>query len=323
MCKTRWIQGCWPWLSVHHGLGGPCICKCIISSLEAVAISLSGAFWQICRDQKESRQLCQQAWLSALGISNPGRRCLVYCIGVLDIACIRICSTFTSSLLSPFGTSAEQHHACCLIGITCECCFDSSLPMAIFTNPQHWSSHPGLCSCSNKNSAICILDELRMAVSRSQAGVITRGFAVCKFLELPCVTASLPKEPCGRVIFSCCHFAWVGILPDTHVLLTDMQLSWQPELGLISSSLDATIKITDVTKGVVWGTATVHSHGVSTFVYSNSFSVMASGGLDRDILLWEPSNLRRVGELVGHTAPITHLCLDSSASQVCPDVSCF
>ncbi|KAK9827807.1 hypothetical protein WJX74_003219 [Apatococcus lobatus] len=94
------------------------------------------------------------------------------------------------------------------------------------------------------------------------------------------------------------------------------QLSWQPDLGLISSSLDTTIKITDVTKGVVWGTATVHSHGVSAFVYSNSFSVMASGGVDRDILLWEPSNLRRVGELAGHTAPITHLCLDSSASQV-------
>ena len=95
-----------------------------------------------------------------------------------------------------------------------------------------------------------------------------------------------------------------------------LQLSWQPDLGLISSSLDTTIKIMDVTKGVVWGTATVHAQGVSAFVYSNSFSVMASGGLDRDILLWEPSNLRRVGELTGHTAPITHLCLDSSASQV-------
>ena len=95
-----------------------------------------------------------------------------------------------------------------------------------------------------------------------------------------------------------------------------LQLSWQPDLGLISSSLDTTIKITDVTKATVLGTATVHSRGVSAFAYSPSFSVVASGGLGRDILLWEPSNLRQVGELVGHTAPITHLSLDSSGGQV-------
>ncbi|KAK9843929.1 hypothetical protein WJX84_008712 [Apatococcus fuscideae] len=94
------------------------------------------------------------------------------------------------------------------------------------------------------------------------------------------------------------------------------QLCWQPDLGLISSSLDAAIKITDVTRGHVLGTATVHRQGVAAFVYSHAFSVVASGGLDRDIVLWEPSNLRRVGELAGHTAPITHLSLDSSASQV-------
>ena len=96
-----------------------------------------------------------------------------------------------------------------------------------------------------------------------------------------------------------------------------LQLCWQPDLGLISSSLDAAIKITDVTRGHVLGTATVHRQGVAAFVYSHAFSVVASGGLDRDIVLWEPSNLRRVGELAGHTAPITHLSLDSSASQVC------
>ena len=51
---------------------------------------------------------------------------------------------------------------------------------------------------------------------------------------------------------------------------------------------------------------------------SHTFSLMASGGLERIINLWHPAAPRSlVGALIGHEASITHLAMDDRHSQVC------
>ena len=57
--------------------------------------------------------------------------------------------------------------------------------------------------------------------------------------------------------------------------------------------------------------------GVSAFAASRTFSLIASGGLERTVLLWHPAAPRSlVGSLVGHEAAVTHLALDDRHSQV-------
>lgn len=50
------------------------------------------------------------------------------------------------------------------------------------------------------------------------------------------------------------------------------------ELGLVSSSLDGKVKITDISRGKVLHNVAVHSKGVNAFAYCKAFSVVVSGG---------------------------------------------
>ena len=88
------------------------------------------------------------------------------------------------------------------------------------------------------------------------------------------------------------------------------------ELGVVSSSLDTSIKIYDVSRGKVTHTVRAHSLGVHCFAYSKAFSMGISGGLERDIMMWQPNSTRKAGELVGHGASITHIAVDNRRSQV-------
>jgi len=95
------------------------------------------------------------------------------------------------------------------------------------------------------------------------------------------------------------------------------QVSNIHELGLVTCSLDSTIKITDLSRCKVLHTVTAHRRGVHCFAHSKAFSLCASGGLERDILLWQGSTNRQVGEMTGHAASISHVAIDNRRCQVC------
>ena len=95
-----------------------------------------------------------------------------------------------------------------------------------------------------------------------------------------------------------------------------LQVSNIHELGLVTCSLDSTIKITDISRCKVVHTVTAHRRGVHCFAHSKAFSLCASGGLERDILLWQGSTNRQVGEMTGHAASISHLAIDNRRCQV-------
>ena len=97
-----------------------------------------------------------------------------------------------------------------------------------------------------------------------------------------------------------------------------LQVTSVQELGVVSSSLDATIKICDTSRCKVLHTVTAHHRGVHSFAYSRAFSLGASGGLERDIMLWQPNTNRQVGELVGHGSSISNIVIDQRHSQVGP-----
>jgi WD40 repeat protein len=44
--------------------------------------------------------------------------------------------------------------------------------------------------------------------------------------------------------------------------------------------------------------------------------MFASCGLERDVAVWAANSSRRIGSLVGHTASVSHVCLDERLNQV-------
>lgn len=79
------------------------------------------------------------------------------------------------------------------------------------------------------------------------------------------------------------------------------------EVGMVSSSLDSTIKIYDISRDRILQTCTHHSKGVHSFVWCKAYSLFASAGVERDIIVWQGSTSRRMGELTG-TRGIELIC---------------
>ncbi|KAL4852837.1 WD repeat-containing protein 64 [Chlorella vulgaris] len=96
------------------------------------------------------------------------------------------------------------------------------------------------------------------------------------------------------------------------------QVQHIPEVGLVSSSLDATLCLLDVDRGKLAATVALHRKGVRCFGYSPAFSLVASGGIERSVLLWQPKGnvSRAVGELSGHSAGVQQLVVADDQSQV-------
>jgi len=94
------------------------------------------------------------------------------------------------------------------------------------------------------------------------------------------------------------------------------QVSWVPEIGLVSASVDSTIKIYDFVREKIVNSCQQHSKAVHSFVWCSAYTMFASSGVERDIMLWQGNTCRRVGELSGHTASVTHLALDERLNHV-------
>ncbi|GIL56855.1 hypothetical protein Vafri_12156, partial [Volvox africanus] len=94
------------------------------------------------------------------------------------------------------------------------------------------------------------------------------------------------------------------------------QISWVPEIGLVSASLDATLKVYDFVRERVINTCTHHSKAVHGFVWCRAYSMFASCGQERDVILWQGNTMRKVGDLTGHTASVSHIALDERLNHV-------
>lgn len=93
-------------------------------------------------------------------------------------------------------------------------------------------------------------------------------------------------------------------------------ISESTSLSMISSAMDSTIKLVDMERKKVKWTITGHTRGVNTFDICHSFNFIASCGVERDILLWNPFTGRALGSLQGHTAPVQKVVVNEDDNQL-------
>jgi WD40 repeat protein len=60
----------------------------------------------------------------------------------------------------------------------------------------------------------------------------------------------------------------------------------------------------------------LHSKGVYSFDWCHAHSMMISGGVERDIMLWHGSTGHKIGSLVGHASSISNVCVDNNLHEV-------
>lgn len=59
-----------------------------------------------------------------------------------------------------------------------------------------------------------------------------------------------------------------------------------------------------------------HSKGVFCSAWSNHFNFLATGGMDRVVLLWTPYNKEPLAALTGHNMTITNLLINDRDAQI-------
>ena len=86
------------------------------------------------------------------------------------------------------------------------------------------------------------------------------------------------------------------------------QVEFIPALNcLVTSSLDATLKVIDLDRKRIRRDFRQHKKAVYSFVWCEVAKAIASVGLERVILLWSPYSIRVVARLSGHVSSITKI----------------
>ena len=88
---------------------------------------------------------------------------------------------------------------------------------------------------------------------------------------------------------------------------------------MITSSWDGTIKYWDLFGGMIEKKHTYHKGAINAVDYNKKGNYMASGGVDRSIILWNPEKGQILSRLEGHTYPITSLEFTNDGEKL---VSC-
>ncbi|OQR84549.1 hypothetical protein ACHHYP_13261 [Achlya hypogyna] len=73
---------------------------------------------------------------------------------------------------------------------------------------------------------------------------------------------------------------------------------------VVSASHDGSVKVVDLTRGTLKRDFRQHKGAVHAFAWCKEAKLIASCGLERQILLWSPYSIRLVGRLAGHTGSI-------------------
>lgn len=96
-----------------------------------------------------------------------------------------------------------------------------------------------------------------------------------------------------------------------------------PELNaLVSASMDSKIKIVDTNATnpsqmfKIRQTVGLHSKGVLDVAWIHTYSMFASVGVERDVILWHGSTGHKIGSLVGHMASISNVVVDENLHNV-------
>ncbi|KAL3152253.1 hypothetical protein ABBQ32_001332 [Trebouxia sp. C0010 RCD-2024] len=95
------------------------------------------------------------------------------------------------------------------------------------------------------------------------------------------------------------------------------QLQYISELNsILSCSLDKRLCLADVEARVTVKYLEGHTQGVRAVDWSKAYSFIASGGLDRSVMLWNPFQLQSMATLQGHAAAITHITINERSNQI-------
>jgi len=85
--------------------------------------------------------------------------------------------------------------------------------------------------------------------------------------------------------------------------------------SLISSSLDATIKLSDIDKRR--RTRTYNGEkGIESFAYCEEFKFIACGGLSRKVDIFDPHRCATLQSLTGHSAPLKKVIVNTPDHQI-------
>ena len=112
----------------------------------------------------------------------------------------------------------------------------------------------------------------------------------------------------------------MNIMPALHIhadWVTKLyMLAESTSLSFISSSMDSSLKFVDMEKRKVKWTVHGHSRGVSDFDVCKSFNFVASCGVERKIMLWNPFTGRSLGSLQGHNASVQRVIVNEDDNQL-------
>lgn len=130
-----------------------------------------------------------------------------------------------------------------------------------------------------------------------------RGDAGCQHTE-----PGLHTERCELALFPQLHSDWVT------------QVTYRNELAsLISSSMDGTVKFTDMERDpsrACKRTFTGHVSGVHSFDYCKAYKFMVSSGLERELMVWDPYTCKKVVALRGHAASVRQVLVDEGSNLI-------
>lgn len=87
-------------------------------------------------------------------------------------------------------------------------------------------------------------------------------------------------------------------------------------LDLITSSMDCQLKLFDLEKKETKWSVTGHNRGVYGFDVCKAYDFIASCGVERDIMLWNPYTGTSIGVLTGHTASVQKVIVNDDDNQL-------
>ncbi|KAH7830123.1 putative WD domain, G-beta repeat [Monocercomonoides exilis] len=90
-----------------------------------------------------------------------------------------------------------------------------------------------------------------------------------------------------------------------------VQVEYISELqGIVTASLDSTMKLFDIDRLKELTVFRSHTKGVRCFFWSKRHKVLISGSMDHTVAIWNPIAKKLLGRLVGHAAPVISVAMD-------------
>jgi len=111
-------------------------------------------------------------------------------------------------------------------------------------------------------------------------------------------TRFLPNTECGHTD----HVVQVDIVPDLN--------------SIVTASLDTTCNVIDLERGILKRKFKNHKKPVYSFAWCGHNKVLASCGLERDIILWSPYSERAVATLTGHLSAVRKVIVNDKNNQL-------